>query len=398
MVCAVIAYLLGAVADYLQCHFQAGGIGTHCNGTSCLRVAGATLVCFAVGRWRPRFLFLFCFGVQGALRLEWAERGDLPDVLRAIVVAFAITLITLPAVAYFRELAAALILKVSGGEEQGKEADLEMDASETEYHSAPWLLKLWMWMADTAAETLSADGTLKQDCSKPAAASPPLDADHARPCICVEAALPEQPRVKENDGRAGCGSSSESTEYTPMPGQSPELVPEVPVMKRVAFCDSVIKKELDCSTTKLKYTDRKRKRREELNSLVSTLDHLLPAEARRGGFKGAGPRSAGVLGRSFINVLTDTVEHLKILEAHALSRKPTKLGDLRLTYRDGPPLPPPHLWLLPTKRVARVERPCRSPSPALHDEYILTHSGLCMRGCSAHLFQNDDLCRRRGRR
>lgn len=348
MICAVIAYLLGAVADSLQCNFQAGGIGTHCNGNSCLRVAAATLVCFVIGRWRPRLFFLFCFGMQGALRLEWAKRGDLPDALRAIVLVFAITLLTLPALVYLCELAApkALIFsKASSGTGPGKVSDLEMAVSGTEHQSASSLLKLF-WIANKAAETLSPENMWKRDCPKLAINN---DSDRACPSVCVEAILPEQLRLKEDDGRAGagCSPSSESTECTPEACPSPEAVLEacpsheavlhIPARKKVAFCDSVVPNEDMCDCTKLKGSDRKRKRRGELNTLVSALDNLLPAEARHGGFKGAGPRSAGVMGRSLINVLSDTVEHLKILEARALSRKPRNLRDLRMTYRDGEP-------------------------------------------------------------
>ena len=69
--------------------------------------------------------------------------------------------------------------------------------------------------------------------------------------------------------------------------------------------------------------------------LVSKLDRILPEEARRGGFKGAGPRSAGVWGRSFLNVLTDTIEHVKNIGAGSASTEPKTLGAMQLSYRDG---------------------------------------------------------------
>lgn len=59
------------------------------------------------------------------------------------------------------------------------------------------------------------------------------------------------------------------------------------------------------------HAQRKRKRREEQNKLVAHLDSLLPAEARNKYFKGAGPRSAGIWGRSFFNVMVDTISHLR---------------------------------------------------------------------------------------
>ena len=69
------------------------------------------------------------------------------------------------------------------------------------------------------------------------------------------------------------------------------------------------------SAARLKYNARKRERREERNSLVSALDQALPHDVRRCcDFRGAGTRSAGLLGRSITNVLADTVEYLKTLK------------------------------------------------------------------------------------
>lgn len=87
----------------------------------------------------------------------------------------------------------------------------------------------------------------------------------------------------------------------------------------------------------LKPAQRKRRVRDEQNELLASLDKLLPGDARRGGFKGAGPRSAGGLGRSTFNILTDAIHHLR--SQHAA------LKHWSLPYRDGlnPPLHAPPL-------------------------------------------------------
>ena len=92
------------------------------------------------------------------------------------------------------------------------------------------------------------------------------------------------------------------------------------------------------SAARLKYNARKRERREERNSLVSALDQVLPHDVRSCDFRGAGTRSAGLLGRSITNVLADTVEYLKTLKEEDRSwpqggaRKRTSSP---VKYRDG---------------------------------------------------------------
>ena len=346
MTCVVFVYLSGAFADYAQCHFQAGGIGSHCHGQSCLRTAAATVVCLVVGRWRPRLFFLFCFGFQGALRLEWAKRAEHPDVLRAIVVMFAITLLTLPAIAYSCDLAAALAVSVLGRASNRKELDLEMHACDQDRPTGgagSWLLRNISRTIDAAIwNGSSTDEGVEQKEQDVANLAVECDPEHARPGICVEALMPEQPRAKEDDARVGGGSSPSSTDCNleqPLSPVSVEPLPDIPERKMVRFCCTLVQKEEDRHDTKIKYMDRKRKRREELNTLVSALDGILPPDAKRGGFKSAGPRSAGRSGRSALNVLTDTVEHLRLLDSRAQSQRPKNLADLRMTYRDGESLP-----------------------------------------------------------
>ena len=65
------------------------------------------------------------------------------------------------------------------------------------------------------------------------------------------------------------------------------------------------------------------------------------------GFKGAGPRSASTLGRSFFNVLVDTIDHLrrsnmaKSEESTQLKKGFSRQPSHSLESDSVPPLPPP---------------------------------------------------------
>ena len=76
----------------------------------------------------------------------------------------------------------------------------------------------------------------------------------------------------------------------------------------------------------------RRERRQCLAGLVANLDLALPEGARRGGFKGAGPRSTGVWGRSFFNVISDTIAHLRdkgLDGAEKMAPTPLASGELK---------------------------------------------------------------------
>jgi len=64
---------------------------------------------------------------------------------------------------------------------------------------------------------------------------------------------------------------------------------------------------------------RKKQRRGVQNLLIASLDQALPDIARSKAFKGAGPRSAGIRGRSIFNVLTDVIGHIKETHLQAAS-------------------------------------------------------------------------------
>ena len=159
-------------------------------------------------------------------------------------------------------------------------------------------------------------------------------AHHTQPCVYVEGSRPEDMlRSKEDDARVGCGSkSSESKDGGAHAALERQSSRTTTVREAVSVPASLAAQD---QNGKVKHTDRKRKRREEQNLLVATLDRILPEDARRGGFKGAGLRSPGVWGRSFLNVLTDTIEHVKNVGAGAAASKPKTLTELSLSYRDG---------------------------------------------------------------
>jgi hypothetical protein len=126
----------------------------------------------------------------------------------------------------------------------------------------------------------------------------------------------------------------------------------------------------DCSRTS--YSDRKRARRLEQNHLVAMLDLLLPQKARRGGansfeaanccistmhecmlrcvcvcmcvhlgFKSAGPRSASTFGRSFFNVLVDTIDYLRLSNIAKPEESPKKGFSRQPTHSLSASVPPP---------------------------------------------------------
>jgi len=366
MACAVVLYMIGAVADYLQCHFQAGGIGQRCHGLFCLQAAVLILFCLVVGHFRPRLLFMCCFTVQGALRLEWSSRSEQRGILRSTVVAVAVTLIILPVIAYFQEMVLALKRLECCGQgtvmtQTSKERDVEMDAQ------APWdssarAPSALERVADFALSQLGGQGGQAREGVHDGVDE---EAGGQQACVCVQACIgadaQPQVRAKEDDGRVGCGSTPPDSHNGVSnaaagmnSGRGGARAPGLAVREAVALPSCL---EPQGHQAKGKHTDRKRKRREEQNTLVSKLDRILPEEARRGGFKGAGPRSAGVWGRSFLNVLTDTIEHVRNIGAGSSSTNPKTLGAMQLTYRDCivPPVP-----LLPR---ARFPRRCPRPPP-----------------------------------
>ena len=65
----------------------------------------------------------------------------------------------------------------------------------------------------------------------------------------------------------------------------------------------------------------KRRQRARQNNKIVELDTLLPEEARSKPFKGAGPRSTGLRGRSVGNVLADCIRHIKSMHLQAAAAR-----------------------------------------------------------------------------
>jgi len=289
--CQAVAYLMGGGVDFLQCHVQAGGIGSKCHGLWCLEISAINLGMLTVTYFNPRYLFMAVFGLEGVQRIMWASRTDQPMELRGTVFGMAIGLIVLLMVVYFQELATSMAAGSCSGKPaalgMGKERDLEMDKPAQTLCTVPSALQRSVDCLDetgTAAErTKETDTRLGGAPCKPAPCAKDVYA------TCVEALSPAPPsRRKENDLRVGSGAQNQAMAATEVP--------------------------------KINHTDRKRRRREEQNTLVARLDRLLPDESRRGSFKGAGPRSAGVWGRSFFNVLSGSIESQKRRAAFRLHR------------------------------------------------------------------------------
>ena len=156
----------------------------------------------------------------------------------------------------------------------------------------------------------------------------------------VQEFSPEVPLcVKEDDSKVGSGSGNASSGASLAPVNGGVGVMQGASTQMAAIPILPQNNKRPAHSPKVNHTDRKRRRREEQNVLVSKLDRILPDKARKGGFKGAGPRSAGVWGRSFFNVLSDTIHHLKELQsagsACPSTSKPKTLSSLGLSYTQG---------------------------------------------------------------
>jgi hypothetical protein len=79
MLIMAIAYFLGALADFVQCQYQAGGIGSQCNGYSCLYVASAFAISLAVLILDGRFFLSFCLVLESVYRLHWISKLEKTD-------------------------------------------------------------------------------------------------------------------------------------------------------------------------------------------------------------------------------------------------------------------------------------------------------------------------------
>ena len=316
-----VVYFVGALCDFGQCHVQAGGIGSQCNGMACLNVACLLLVCKGVGHWNPRFLAFAVFTLQGVHRLHWASRQPLESTSRVLFGTIALCFVVLPLYMYAQELATAVqqLCVQRRHQENEKHVDEKDKPAEKLQAGCPLVAAL-------AVNSLPA--RQRQDSSLLGA----MGRISPRVRVLYEEA-PE--RLKEDNSKVGTGPA---TKIDSGPGTKSDAL-----MKRSEVRASTALDEIVLQLPKVSHAERKRRRLVEQNQLLATLDRLLPDDARRGGFKGAGPRSAGVWGRSVFNILTDTIHHLRAQNMGNLDGGTTKnetLVALGLSYRDGlkPPL------------------------------------------------------------
>ena len=97
-------YAVGALIDYVQCHYQGGGIGPHCHGYNCLQTSIVLAATAAVGEYQPRFFCGACFGGQGLYRLCWVMREKRELWVSVAVLVTSSMLLLFPAVLYVEDI------------------------------------------------------------------------------------------------------------------------------------------------------------------------------------------------------------------------------------------------------------------------------------------------------
>jgi hypothetical protein len=303
-------YFLGALCDFGQCHLQAGGIGSQCNGMACGCVACLCLLCTIIGQWNPRFFAFAALTLQGVHRMHWASRQLLESNWRVFFGTMAICFVSFPLFVYAQELATAAqkLCVQRRYQESEKHVDEKDKPAEKPEAGIPLVATLAVnsLLARPRQETahLSAVGRI----------SPQVRA------LCEEA--PE--RLKEDNSKVGIGSESTSLALS---------------FDSDASASAALGNTVPALHVRLRTAQRKRSRRDEQNELLASLDSLLPKGARRAGFKSAGNRSAGVLGRSLFNILTDTIHHLRVRAQNkgnldGVTTRNETLVALGLSYRD----------------------------------------------------------------
>jgi len=120
----IFAYTLGTFVDFAQCHFQAEGIGSHCNGFNCAQTA-LVLACSAlVGEYKPDVFWAVCFLGQGLYRLIWALREERPTVIKVSISTTSAVLILLSIALYAEEI---VYWKVAKSKRQEEEMNVTVD-------------------------------------------------------------------------------------------------------------------------------------------------------------------------------------------------------------------------------------------------------------------------------
>jgi hypothetical protein len=191
-----VVYFVGALCDFGQCHLQAGGIGSHCNGMACLNVACLLLICKVVGHWNPRFLAFAVFALQGVHRLHWASRQPLESTSQVLFGTIALCFVIIPLCVYAQEIATAAQKLCVQRRYQEIEKHVDEKDKPAEMPEAGISL-----VAALAVHSLPA--RLRQETSHLGAVG--RISPHVR-ALCEEA--PEV--LKEDNSKVGTGSSSES--------------------------------------------------------------------------------------------------------------------------------------------------------------------------------------------
>jgi len=415
MLIVAAAYVVGGVTDLLQCHFQAAGIGVHCNGNACFKVAASFLVCVAVMMLQTRLFIAFCLVLESAYRVWWLQREGTESSIgewSLLVVGWIVVFAVYPLVVHFREMKRAC--DACAHRDAAHAAGAARD--EPAQHAAQHVLVRVLEHGDDDKQSGSGDEPctrappcvqvkeesvqelerVKEDCARVKVGAP-SDVRNAASEL-VRAALPifqhevqgvvPRPSSTSDDTSAGApsGSSPEPAEGNPRPcmvgwhpGSSPESTEEkvLPCMSGWLAGKGELASALETDKASCQ-AERKRKRRAAQNQLIATLDSLLPDRARNKAFKGAvsvpparphpwsclrsraprwrtagrrtrtssvvsivvsivagpqltpcclpcacglltrgvarmwqGPRSSGIRGRSFFNVMTDSISYMQ---------------------------------------------------------------------------------------
>jgi hypothetical protein len=96
---ASAAYLVGALVDVVQCHYQGDGTGSHCHGYNCLRLSVVLGVSAVVGEYQQHFFCGLCFGGLGIYRISWVLREE-----RGLLVSVAVLLVSTPLLVFLAVL------------------------------------------------------------------------------------------------------------------------------------------------------------------------------------------------------------------------------------------------------------------------------------------------------
>jgi hypothetical protein len=114
MLTVAITYFFGAAADFVQCHYQAGGIGPQCHGYSCLSISGSFLVAIAVMLVYGRIFVAFCLFSQSAYRIHWLiKQVHLEDPLERwslMVMTWVVVLGVYPLILLFSEVKGCFVV------------------------------------------------------------------------------------------------------------------------------------------------------------------------------------------------------------------------------------------------------------------------------------------------